>query len=339
MWLGGDRPVPAPENPDASGPAPDVSIVVPSHDRPLRLRGLLDALAEQTLARERFEVIVVHDSSGSETDALLRSHALAETGALRHLILSPGSALPSAKRNLGWRAARAPLVAFTDDDCRPPPDWLEVVLAAVTDHPGAIVQGTTLEDPDEARRSRVPFSRSQRVIPPTLWAEMCNIVYPRSVLERVGGLDEGLSTFEDTDVALRAREQGVPFVPRAEIMMFHAVHTPSVLQTLRGVTRWRDAPAAVKRHPRLRQAMPLRIFWTPRHAWLAPAVAGIAASRRWPAAALLSLPWARHAMPFYGRSARGLLRSSLELPVQAAVDAGEMAVLARYSLRHRSLLL
>ena len=32
-------------------------------------------------------------------------------------------------RNIGWRAATAPLVAFTDDDCRPAPDWLERLLA------------------------------------------------------------------------------------------------------------------------------------------------------------------------------------------------------------------
>ena len=43
---------------------PDVSVVVPSHARRLRLRWLLNALEEQTLAPERFEVIVVHDYTG-----------------------------------------------------------------------------------------------------------------------------------------------------------------------------------------------------------------------------------------------------------------------------------
>ncbi|MDX6659127.1 MAG: hypothetical protein QOH62_3920, partial [Solirubrobacteraceae bacterium] len=41
---------------------PLISVVVPSHDRPLRLRWLLNALDEQTLAREQWEVIVAHDS-------------------------------------------------------------------------------------------------------------------------------------------------------------------------------------------------------------------------------------------------------------------------------------
>ena len=41
--------------------APEIAVVVASHDRPLRLRWLLEALADQTLARYRFEVVVAHD--------------------------------------------------------------------------------------------------------------------------------------------------------------------------------------------------------------------------------------------------------------------------------------
>ena len=41
----------------------------------------------------------------------------------------PASAGPAAQRNHGWRAGGAPLVAFTDDDCRPAPGWLEALLA------------------------------------------------------------------------------------------------------------------------------------------------------------------------------------------------------------------
>src|SRR5213593_4083172 len=55
---------------------PLISVVVPSHERPLRLRWLLNALEEQTLAREQWEVIVAHDS-GPETQELLREHPLA----------------------------------------------------------------------------------------------------------------------------------------------------------------------------------------------------------------------------------------------------------------------
>ena len=110
--------------------APEISVVVPSHDRPLRLRWLLNALEEQTLSEDRWEVIVGHDSAGPETERLLREHPLAARGVLRHATLPPGSAPPGANRNAAWRMARAPLIAFTDDDCRPPAEWLAVALAA-----------------------------------------------------------------------------------------------------------------------------------------------------------------------------------------------------------------
>jgi GT2 family glycosyltransferase len=320
--------------------APDIAVVVPTHDRAPRLRCLLDALEEQELAADRFEVIVVHDSSEPGTEDLLRSHPLVAAGVLRHVTLPTDSALPAAKRNVGWRASEAALIAFTDDDCRPPPSWLGRALEAAGHHPGAIVQGATLSDPEEADRLRAPFHETQHLIPPTIWAETCNILYPRAVLDRVGGFDDTLLAFEDTDLAQRAQEDGVPFVGAREMVTYHAVHTPSLGRKLRGVTRWRDGPVTVKRHPGLRESLPLRIFWKPTHAWLPLAVLGVVLEARGHRfAALLALPWAVHALPRYGSSPRGRLRAVVELPFQAALDAGEMSVLARESLRARTVLL
>src|SRR3954452_18369501 len=73
---------------------PEISVVVASHDRPLRLRWLLNALEVQTLPTERWEIVVGHDSNGPETEELLRTHPLAAAGVLRHVTLPPGSAPP-----------------------------------------------------------------------------------------------------------------------------------------------------------------------------------------------------------------------------------------------------
>src|SRR3954466_9665384 len=113
---------------------PEISVVVPSHERPVRLRWLLNALSEQTLARERFEVVVVHDS-GPATARLLATHPIR----VREIELPPCGAAP--KRNAGWRAARAPLVAFTDDDCRPPREWLQRGPGARRRPPRGAAQG------------------------------------------------------------------------------------------------------------------------------------------------------------------------------------------------------
>src|SRR5204863_1447520 len=118
-------------------------------------------LRAQTVGTGRFEVVIVDDASADGTRELLADAA--QRGDLALTVLRHDrSRGPAAARNAGWRTARAPLVAFTDDDCRPSPGWLEAglrALAATANGGGeAIVQGLTEPDPDEAHRLG-PFTR------------------------------------------------------------------------------------------------------------------------------------------------------------------------------------
>lgn len=323
----------------AAAPAPEISVVVASHDRPVRLRWLLNALEEQTLDPARWEVVVGHDSRGPETAALLASHPLARAGRLRHAALAPGSAPPGANRNAALRLARGDTVVFTDDDCRPPAEWLARALDAAGRHPGAVVQGATRPDPDELAHARAPQHETQDIVPPVPWAQTCNIVYPRELVERLGGFDEEVLVGEDTDLAQRARAAGAPYVAAPEVLTYHAIHAAPLPRRLRATWRWRDLPRLVGRHPGLRREFPLRVFWKPTHVWLGPAVVGLAGARRRPALAALALPWAFQALPDYGPGARGRLRAVSELPLAAVRDVAEVAALARGSVRHRTLFL
>ena len=317
---------------------PEVTVVVASHARALRLRWLLNALEDQTLQRGRWELVVVHDNAGEETESLLSSHPLRDVGTLRHHRLPVGTGTPARQRNHGWRDARAPLVAFTDDDCRPDSRWLAELLDVAASSPGAIVQGTTRPDPHEQAILVAPRTRTLHVDPPAWHAPTCNILYPRAVLERVGGFDQAFpgAAGEDTDLAERAQATGAELVAASGAIVFHAVEAFSLPAMARMTWKWRDLPLVVKRHPHLRSGTHRRIFWKHSHSKLLLGLGGLAIATAWRPAALLCAPYLRHALFVHGRRPRALARGVAELPSRTAIDLVEIAALTSGSVRHRT---
>jgi len=312
---------------------PDVSIVVATRNRARRLRALLESLAAQRDAR--FEVIVVVDGSTDDTDAVVAA-AASDGMALSAIRLEGDGRGPATARNVGWRRAGAPLVAFIDDDCVADGRWLAELLAAHRVAPGALVQGRTQADPAELTKLSA-FSRSVIVEQLGPWFETCNIGYPKQLLERLGGFDESFQHYaEDADLAWRAIEGGAraEFVPGA--LVHHAVHTPGALAQLRDSQRWADAVRAFARHPGMRDSFTHRIFWRPSHEGLLLALAGLALRRPSRGLSLLLVtPYLRHLRALHGTGA-GMLAA---VPVHAAVDAAEVVAMARGSARFKTLVL
>jgi GT2 family glycosyltransferase len=317
---------------------PLLSVVVASHDRPRRLGVLLDALAAQTAPPDQWEVVVVHDSSGPATEAVLRDHPLAAAGRLRALRFAAGTGSAARMRNAGWRAAAGRSVAFTDDDCRPDEAWLAVALRAANARPTAILQGSTRPDPRDRDRFG-PTSYTLYMDPPTTELEACNAVYPRAVLERVGGFDESIRAFgEDTDLGLRAKRAGAGHLAVPRMRVYHGIHALGLRERLAVAARCAELPAIVRRNPELRWVphRPLGVFLRPSHAWLVVALAGLALARRRPLLALLALPYARSRLHPYGRTTVKRLRRAHWLAAFAVIDATELLALVRGSVRHRT---
>jgi hypothetical protein len=204
--------------------APAVSVVVATRDRPARLAALLAGLRRQRLpAGEGFEVVVVDDGSGPDTVAELEAEAAA--GRLDLSVLREEAPRgPGAARNRGWRAARAGLVAFTDDDCVPDPGWLAGGLAAHRRVPEAMVQGRTEPEPAELHHGG-PLARTLRSVELGPQYPTANMFYPRELLEELSGFDEGFGLRpggEDTDLAWRAIELGRPAVLAPDALVHHA---------------------------------------------------------------------------------------------------------------------
>ena len=116
---------------------PAVSVIIPAFNRKDELQELLAALAQQTLAPEQFEIIVVDD--GSTDDTLFYLKSLVDSGRENLIFHYQKNQGPGAARNRGMAMARGDVFAFTDTDCRPRPDWLEELLKPFADrHVGAV---------------------------------------------------------------------------------------------------------------------------------------------------------------------------------------------------------
>jgi GT2 family glycosyltransferase len=315
-----------------------VTVVVPSHRRHLRLRWLLNALEEQTLA-EPWDVVVVHDYDAATAERVLDRHPLARQGRLRHIAVEPGTGSPARQRNIGWRAATGRLIAFTDDDCRPEPQWLDRLVHSVRDPDRDVVQGATRPDGHEHHLLAGPHVRTLAIEPVNAYTQTCNILYPRALLQRLGGFDERAISGEDVGLARRARAAGSPIVAARRAVVNHAVESHTLAGMLRENLKWRHLAYLVKRHPEVRQDLTLGMFWDDNHLAATVAVAGLAASRRRPALALLVVPYVVRMSGRRGHGLRARVTSLAELPGQSVRQLAEVAGMAAGSVRHRTLLL
>ncbi len=315
-----------------------VTVVVPSHGRHLRLLWLLNALAEQTLAAP-WEVVVVHDYDAAVAERVLDRHPLARDGRLRHVAIEPGTGSPARQRNIGWRAARGRLVAFTDDDCRPEPEWLDRLVASVRDPDADVVQGLTRPDALEHHLLAAPHFRTMLTNPPGPYFQTCNMLYPRALLDRLGGFDERAVSGEDVGLACRARAAGAHVVAARRAIVNHAVESHTLPGMVRENLKWRHLAYLVKRHPEVRDDLVLRVFWDRDHLAMTAALAGLAAARRDRRALALAAPYAVRAAGRRGRGLRARVTALAELPGQSVRQLAEVAGMAAGSVRHRTLLL
>lgn len=127
---------------------------------------------------------------------------------------------PAAARNLGWQNARGQIIAFTDDDTIPDPNWLANGIAEFT---GDIVgvSGRVIvplpERPTDNERNTTHLERSHFVT--------ANCFYRRAALEQAGGFDErfGMAWREDSDLFFTMQSLGWPLAWSTSAVVVHPV--------------------------------------------------------------------------------------------------------------------
>jgi GT2 family glycosyltransferase len=221
----------------------------------------LDALACQTLGVDRFEVIVVNDGSFHDLEPLAEKIRGAKQLRLRIENIAQGG--PGAARNHGARLAKAPALAFTDDDCVPEPDWLEALARELPRSPAALLGG-----PVGNLLPNRPGSEASQVLIDFLYHyynadfedarffTSNNMATSREIFLRHGGFNAEfhLNAGEDRDLCARWREHGGKLVFVASARIGHA-HDLSLARFWRQHLRYGHGAAGywlARRQPALR---------------------------------------------------------------------------------------
>ena len=113
--------------------APALSIVLPTFNRSAELPAAIESALDQTAPSDRYEILVVDNNSPDRTAETIAAIAAAHAGRVRYVFEARQGV--SYARQAGIDVARAPIIAFFDDDVRVSPNWVETILRTFDEHP------------------------------------------------------------------------------------------------------------------------------------------------------------------------------------------------------------
>jgi glycosyltransferase involved in cell wall biosynthesis len=188
-----------------------VSVIIPTHDRPDKLRQCLQCIEEQRYSGD-VEILVFDDGTPDET--AVRDAVEATDVSNVRVLRRANAGGPASARNRGAATATGDLLAFTDDDTRPRAGWVD----ALVEHyeAGAEVVEGRIVVPNGPRPlfSHAVSNEGGEYL-------TANIAYDRALFERLGGFCEDFASAhrEDSDLAFSAMEANasIAFAPDAVV--------------------------------------------------------------------------------------------------------------------------
>lgn len=206
----------------------NISVIIPTYNRPRRLLACLESLQRQNLPLECFDVIVVDDGGDGNLEPVVRPFQ----GALNLKLVKQQNTGPAGARNKGVENSNATYIAFMDDDCAPREDWLSTLLEYLQAEPSKMYGGFTLNALEKniysaASQALIDFLYSYYNADPldARFLTSSNMAMARSQFEATGGFDTSFpdACGEDRELCDRWFHLGhqIHFVPDALIYHRH----------------------------------------------------------------------------------------------------------------------
>ena len=208
---------------------PEVSVVVPIYNGTTDLPELINCLLAQTYPKDKVEYLLVDNNSSDGTFELLK--LALENSPIKIRALSEKEIQSSyAARNTGIREGSGEIIAFTDADCRPQPQWLDELVQPFINDNIVIVAGEITALPANGLLERYADRQETLSQKHTLANKFCaygqtaNLAIRRFALEKAGLFRPYLTTGGDADICWRILQLEIgnlEFAPQAIVQHRH----------------------------------------------------------------------------------------------------------------------
>ncbi len=221
-------------------PMPLISVIIPARNEEQSIAESIHSILSQTYSRK--EVIVVNDGSTDQTAAIVRKMAQAHHG-ITLLNFRQGHSAAFA-RNQGAKEARGDILVFHDADCTAEKHYLQHIVGHFVKHNVDGVSNKTLATSSTsfiakciaAQRSMLWDTNQITPTPYTNHTPTLIASFRKKVFHALGGYNERIFYFEDTDLSQRFVDHGFKAVYQPDAIEYH--QDPHSISELIRQARW-----------------------------------------------------------------------------------------------------
>ena len=212
---------------------PQISVIIPVYNGEDDLPELLDRLHEQTYPSDRLEYLIIDNGSRDRTAEILSSSELPNLKPLSQTEIQSSY----AARNVGIKAASYNIIAFTDADCRPKPEWLVNLVQPFANPEIGLSIGEIAALPGKsvlesyADRQETLSQKHTLANGYCAYGQTANLAVRRSIFQEVGLFRPYLTTGGDADICwriLRETQWQYTFIPDAIVEHRHRRTLPEL---------------------------------------------------------------------------------------------------------------